>query len=86
MFYDQSSRICWFLFHLIIALSCGTVALTIFPAAANAQTTNWTNAAGGIWGTASNWSAGVPVAAGTANFNLGSTYTVSLEHLEKCYR
>ena len=49
------------------------------PAAVYAQcTTEWTNAAGGNWTNAANWSAGVPGAADDACIILDATYTVTL--------
>jgi hypothetical protein len=43
------------------------------------QNSNWTNAAGGLYHTPSNWSLGIPGPTGTAQFNLGGAYTVTLD-------
>lgn len=55
-----------------IAAACG------LAAAAQGQNT-WTNPAGGLFGEASNWSAGVPTASSDLLFDLAAVYTVELQ-------
>jgi T5SS/PEP-CTERM-associated repeat protein len=44
-----------------------------------AQTTNWTNPAGGTFSAPTNWSAGVPISTSQAKFSLPGAYTVSFD-------
>src|SRR5262245_17472922 len=61
--------------HYGLVLAC--CAVSFLPALCHAQTTTWTNTSGGLWNTSGNWSAGVPVAAGTAQFQtVTGNYTV----------
>ncbi len=54
------------------------LAAVLLAAGARAQTctTSWTNAAGGLWTDAANWSDGVPDPGDTACITLAGTYTV----------
>lgn len=62
-----------------IAAACAAVACLGVASTAQAQSTNWTNPAGGNFGTSTNWSAGVPTSQGTARFALPGAYTVSFD-------
>jgi hypothetical protein len=53
--------------------------LLFVTSVATAADYTWTNAAGGAWGTGTNWSGGVvPIAIDNVAITLGGTYTVSL--------
>ena len=63
----------------LVLLSALAQALIAAPRAdAAACTTSWTNASGGRWTTASNWSAGVPDANDVACIQLAGTYHVEV--------
>ncbi len=59
--------------------------VALFAPAALAQTctTSWTNAAGGAWETATNWSDGLPDAVDTACITLAGTYTVATDRTDR---
>lgn len=67
------------------ALCLALVALLVAAPAAFAQTctTSWTNASGGAWETAANWSNGVPQASSVACITLDGTYTVSTSSADR---
>lgn len=67
------------------SFSAGMTIATLYLMASSTSawgqiTTNWTNAAGGTFNVAGNWSAGVPGTLDTANFNASGTYTVTLSN------
>src|SRR4051812_29589250 len=53
------------------------VAVGLSTASAMASDSNWTNAAGGVFNVSGNWSAGVPLPADAAFFDIPNTYTVT---------
>lgn len=60
-------------------LGAGMIGLCIlFTTPVGAQTTQWTNGAGGLWNSAGNWSAGTPGPGNTALFQIGSTFLVDM--------
>ncbi len=61
----------------LLALALALVGFS--PAQAQSCTTNWTDAGGGVWSDAANWSAGVPGASDDACITLAGTYTVTLD-------
>ncbi len=69
--------------HLLPRLGVLAVALAlaglVSPAEAQSCTTSWTDASGGLWSDAGNWSAGVPDASDNACIVLPGTYTVTLD-------
>lgn len=66
------------------ALCLAALALLVAPRAhAQTCTTSWTNAAGGAWETASNWSDGVPDPGDVACITLGGTYTVTTDRSDR---
>lgn len=68
-------------------LAFGAAAFAAFscyePHFATAQQTNWTNNAGGLFGDAANWDAGVPSGVTEATFSLGGTYQVDVSSESK---
>ena len=56
------------------------VAMGLFTVPATASDSNWTNTGGGVFNVGANWSAGVPLAADDATFNLNNTYTVTFSN------
>ena len=68
-------------FVRLLALPC-LLALASGSALAQTCTTTWTNAAGGSWSTAANWSAGVPTAASVACVTAPGTYTVAASRID----
>jgi len=58
--------------------AASVIALLLGTSTTYAQLSNWINASGGVYQTPGNWSAGVPGALGTAEFDLSSAgYTVT---------
>ena len=64
---------------LLVAMVVLCDLLIASSALAATCTDKWTNAAGGSWNTASNWSAGVPTSSSVACIEKAGTYEVTLE-------